>query len=184
MDAASDAEVLAATSQLEALEVSILELEEKKKEVLAFLARKMAAVLVSAGSEAAEAMDVDAGAAAASDEAQADDVPFAAAAPDDAASTGAGPPSRTTFDKLKRAVLGRRVGSCQPPGSRRFRLPSLPQSAPSSSARSVDCVCWPQTTQRARSPCVSRRRARSRRPRGGPWSPRRRRRRPSTRPSP
>mmetsp|Transcript_19333 Transcript_19333/g.66271 ORF Transcript_19333/g.66271 Transcript_19333/m.66271 type:complete len:121 (-) Transcript_19333:23-385(-) len=102
MDAASDAEVLAATSQLEALEVSILELEEKKKEVLAFLARKMAAVLVSAGSEAAEAMDVDAGAAAASDEAQAGDVPFAAAAPDDAASTGAGPPSRTTFDKLKR----------------------------------------------------------------------------------
>jgi len=64
MDAASDAEVLAATSQLEALEVSILELEEKKKQVLAFLARKIAAVLVSAGDEAAaeggaDAMDVD-----------------------------------------------------------------------------------------------------------------------------
>jgi hypothetical protein len=104
IDASSDAEALAATSQLEALEVSILELEEKKKQVLALLARKVVAVLVSARSEAADgdgadAMDVDNGAAAASDEASpADEAPFAAA--DEAVTTGAGPPSRTTFDKL------------------------------------------------------------------------------------
>ncbi|KAJ1445800.1 hypothetical protein M885DRAFT_578621 [Pelagophyceae sp. CCMP2097] len=89
MDAASDAEVLAATSQLEALEVSILELEEKKKQVLAFLARKIAAVLVSAGDEAAaeggaDAMDVD-----------------------PAVTTGAGPSSRITFDKLVGEAKGK-----------------------------------------------------------------------------
>jgi len=64
MDAASDAEVRAAMSQLDALESAILELAAEKEQVLAFLARKIAAVFVSAGGEAAaeggaDAMDVD-----------------------------------------------------------------------------------------------------------------------------